>query len=111
MVMMIMAMVVAGMVFVVIRFLVSHLAMLGVPLLMLMEVGLAMPVAPGPLLKLHRSEVLLHHLLLPQTQVLLSYGSPWVQGQSFPCCAVRNYSSPRVISLILSDDSNIFSGP
>lgn len=106
-----MVVVMAEMVFVVISFLVSHLAMLVVPLVMVMEVGPAVPVAPGPLLMLHRSEVLLHHLLLPQTQVLLSYGSPWVQGQSFPCCAVRNYSSPRVISLILSDDSNIFSGP
>lgn len=71
MVMIIMVVVMAEMVFVVISFLVSNLAMLVVPLVMVMEVGPAVPVAPGPLLMLHGSEVLLHPLLLPQTQVLL----------------------------------------
>lgn len=102
MVMLIMVVVVAGMVFVVIRFLVSHLAMLGVPLLMLVEVGLAVPVAPGPLFKLHRSEVLLHHLLL--FPPLLPCGSPGCRNNLFLCllCSLQqslNYSSPCVMGV------------
>lgn len=97
-----MVVVMAEMVFVVISFLVSHLAMLVVPLVMVMEVGPAVPVAPGPLLMLHRSEVLLHHLLLPTP--LLPCGSPGCRNNLFLCllCSLQlslNYSAPCVMGV------------